>query len=172
MRRIFGALVLVACGAASSESTAPAASSTSAAKPCWPVAVMRLSVLEHGSEWEPVAEMQGDGSIYNVTKGRPRFVGRVKDDALLDKHDVPSLVCVHDEVSSPAAPNMTPARYGQHDELVDKRLQITVADDGTVDVVTGHGAAGAPRVRVEGPIARARRTATLLVLTALGGPPD
>ncbi len=129
---------------------------------------MRLSTLEHESEWEPVAEMQGDGSIYLLK--HHRFLGRVKDDALLDKHDVPSLVCIHGEVSSPDAPNMTPARYGPHDELIDKRMQISVADDGTVSVVVGrHAPANNPRVRVEGPIAQARRTATLLVLTALGG---
>ena len=115
--------------------------------------------LVAGKESEPLAEMQGDGSIYGLKNGSRKFFGRVSNDALLDAHDVPSLTCIHREVSLPAAE--AKGRYDEHDVYADDRTRIQIADDGTV---TLNGASG--NVRIEGPIQKTRRTAMLLVIAA------
>ncbi len=127
---------------------------------CWPVAVMRLVALEHGTHEKVLAEMMGDGSIYGLKKGTRKFAGRVHHDALLDAYDTPSLTCVHKEIGLPGV--TTKGHYDAEDAYVDDRTRIAVLDDGTV---TLNGKSGG--VRVEGPIAKARRTAILLVLAAL-----
>jgi hypothetical protein len=121
---------------------------------------MRLVALEHGSEWEPIAEMQGDGAIYGLKNGQRKFAGRVSNDALLDAHDTPSLTCVHREVGLPGV--TTKGHYDDHDAYVDERTRIAIADDGTVSMNGKPGGA-----KIEGPIAKTRRTAVLLVLAAL-----
>jgi uncharacterized protein (DUF1684 family) len=128
---------------------------------------MRLLVERHGKDWEPLVEMQGDGAIYKYKDAARQFVGQVKNDALLDAHEVPSLTCIHREIGVPGAE--AKARYDEHDTYYDSRIHITVADDGTV---TAAGAPGEPAfgVRIEGPITKTRRTAVLLVLAALMGP--
>jgi hypothetical protein len=124
---------------------------------------MRLMVLEHGQEWEPMAEMQGDGSIYTLRKGTRQFAGRVSNDAMLDKHETPSLTCVHREVGLPGS--TLHGHYDPDDAYVDERTRIAVADDGAVTMTLGtHPVTG--QVRIEGPIAKIKRTAVLLVLAA------
>lgn len=160
--------LIAACGSGSPSSGA--ASKTEALAPpasdypCWPVAPMRLVVPRRGGEWEPIVEMQGDGAIYRYKDGARKFVARVKNDALLDAHDVPSLTCIHREIAVPGA--AAKAQYDEKDTFFDSRVHITVADDGAV---TMSGAPGVD-VRIEGPITKTRRTAVLLVLAALMGP--
>jgi len=121
---------------------------------------MRLVALEHGTEWEPMAEMTGDGSIYVLKKER-KFFGRVSSDALMDAHETPTLTCVHREVGLPGVTNK--GKYDEHDAYVDGPNTISIADDG---MVTMNGK-GDGHVKIEGPIAKTRRTAILLVIAAL-----
>jgi hypothetical protein len=159
---------IVACGGAGATeqpSTSASASATSTPDtPCWPVAAMRLVTREHGGQWEPRVEMQGDGSIYVLRDGGRQFMGRLSNDALLDKHDTPSLTCVHREVGLPGS--AVTGHYDETDAFVDKRTRIAVADDGTITMTLGAHADSSNEVRVEGPIVKMRRTAVLLVLAA------
>ncbi len=112
--------------------------------------------------WQPAVEMQGDGAIYAYAKdGARRFVAQVKNDALVDAHEVPTLTCIHREIASPGS--AAKATYDEHDTYVDDRMHITIADDGMVTVSNAEGRGA----RIEGPIAKTRRTAILLVLAAL-----
>jgi hypothetical protein len=122
---------------------------------------MRLLVLEKGTEWKPLVEMQGDGTIYRFKDDARHFVARVKNDTLLDAHDVPSATCIHREIAT-AGSDSKKAAYDEHDTYFDDRIHIIIADDGTV-TVSGSGVGA----RIEGPIAKTRRTAALLVVTAL-----
>jgi hypothetical protein len=155
-------MTCMGCASASNTSTSGTGASAlpSAPETCWPVAPMRLVALEHGTEEKPIAEMQGGGSIYGLKRGERKFAGRLYHDALLDAYDTPSLTCVHREVGLPGV--TTKGHYDAEDAYVDERTRIAIADDGTV---TLNGKAGG--VRVDGPIAKTRRTAILLVLAAL-----
>jgi hypothetical protein len=153
-------MACMACASTSTSTSTGPSTAPDAPETCWPVAPMRLVALEHGTEEEPVAEMQGDGSIYGLKKGTRKFAGRVLHDALLDAYDTPSLTCVHREVGLPGV--TTKGHYDAQDAYVDAGTRIAIADDGTV---TLNGKSGG--VRVEGPIAKSRRTAILLVLAAL-----
>jgi hypothetical protein len=126
---------------------------------------MRLVMLEHRTEWEPVIEMQGDGSIYSLKKGERKFFGRVSNDALVDMHEVPSFTCIHREIS--VAASTLKAHYDQDDTYVDDHTRISIADDGTVTVTLGTHPQESHGLRVEGPVAKARRTAALLVIAAI-----
>ena len=151
----------MACGGASTESNPKTSTDTNAStNPCWPVAPMRLVALEHGTEWEPMAEMTGDGSIYVLKKGR-KFFGRVSNDAVMDAHETPTFTCVHREVGLPGVSNK--GRYDDHDAYVDGPTTIAIADDG---MVTMNGQ-GEGKVKIEGPLPKAKRTAVLLVMAAM-----
>jgi hypothetical protein len=126
---------------------------------------MRLLVLEKGTEWKPLVEMQGDGTIYRFKDDARHFVARVKNDTILDVHDVPSLTCIHREIAT-AGTDEKKAAYDEHDTYFDDRIHIMIADDGTVTVSDSAGVGA----RIEGPIAKTRRTAALLVVTALALP--
>jgi hypothetical protein len=54
-------------------------------------------------------------------------------------------------------------RYDEHDVYVDGPTRIAIADDGMV-TMNGHGEG---QVKIEGPIAKTRRTAVLLVIAAM-----
>jgi hypothetical protein len=125
---------------------------------------MRLVVLTHG-EWKPVAEMQGDGAMYALHGGERTFVGRVSNDAMLDKHDTPSLTCVHREVGLPGSD--LHGHYEADDTYVDSRTRIAVADDGKVTMTLGRNPPMPDEVRAEGPLPK--RTVVLLVLAAAAG---
>jgi hypothetical protein len=152
--------VLMACGGATSNDTAHAANTSTTDGACWPVAPMRLVALEHGAEWEPMAEMTGDGSIY-VLKKEKKFFGRVSNDAMLDAHETPVLTCTHREVGLPG--NAMKGKYDDHDAYVDGPTTISVGDDGMV-TMNGHGEG---HVKIEGPLPKAKRTAVLLVMAAM-----
>ncbi len=162
--RAWWCLLLTCVACASSATTATTKANDlpmpSAPETCWPVAVMRLVALEHGTEEVVVAEMTGDGSIYGLKHGERKFAGRVYHDALLDAYDTPSLTCVHREIGLPGV--TIKGHYDAEDAYVDARTRSAILDDGTV---TLNGKPG--DVRVEGPIHKARRTAILLVLAAL-----
>lgn len=157
-------VVLASCGGPASTQTTPSstgsATATASDFPCWPVAPMQLLALEHGAEWVPIAEIQGDGWIYNTKKER-HFVARVSNDALLDMHDVPNMTCIHREIDIAGGQNK--GHYDASDAYVDARTRIEVGDDG---MVTLNGSA--PKsVKVVGVVPKTRRTAVLLVIAAL-----
>jgi hypothetical protein len=162
--RLCVVLFCFGCGGSSantSESATTNRNATGANDVCWPVAPMRLVALEHGAEWEPIAEMTGDGSIYSLKKGGRKFAGRVSNDALLDAHETPSLSCVHREVGLPGVTNK--GHYDMDDTYVDGPTRISIGDDGMVALngrSDGH-------VKIEGPLPKGRRTAVLLVIAAL-----
>ena len=116
---------------------------------------MRLVSFEHDGV---IAEMEGDGAIYTSWNGKRRFVGRVSNDAILDAHGTPTLTCVHREVGLPGTE--AKGHYDERDGFVDDHRHITIGDDGMVS------RNGELSMRVEGPIAKTRRTAVLLVLAA------
>ena len=126
---------------------------------------MRLVALEHGPQAraegeKPIAEMQGDGSIYSTKHGERHFFGRVSNDALLDAHDTPVFTCVHREIGLPGSPMK--GHYDATDAYDDGHARIAIQDDGTV---TMNGKAGG--AKIEGPVAKTRRTAVLLVFAAM-----
>lgn len=138
---------------------------------CWPVQPMVLEALEHGDEWEPISAIEADGSVVHLAKGR-RPMGRLEGDKVVAGKTV--LAC--DAERRLSAPDLaSTARYDADGAFVEKGMRILVTDDGTV-VMTHHGkrifgpdAQGHARVR--GAHGGGRRTAALLVLMSLGGPP-
>lgn len=139
---------------------------------CWPVRPMVLEALEHGAEWEPISAIEADGTIVHLAKGR-RPMGRLENDRLVGAGKT-VLTCDADRhLSMPGLAGS--AGYDAEGAFVEKETRILVTDDGTV-VMTSHGAAvfgpdGKGHARVRGATGGARRTAALLVLLSLGGPP-
>lgn len=117
---------------------------------------MRLVSFERDGA---IAEMQSDGAIYTLWNGKRRFVGRVSNDVLVDAHGTPTLTCAHREVGLPGTE--AKGHYDERDDFVDDHRRITILDDG---MVSTNGESS--MVRVEGPIAKTRRTAVLLVIAA------
>lgn len=156
----FGAFSLAACGGETA--TSKSASAGGEVEACWPVAPMRL-VAQRGTEWVTMVEMTGDGSIYAYKAGRRRFYARVSKDALLDAHEVPTLTCIHRVVSEPAGAEA--AHYGERDEYLGNGTTISIDDDGTI-----HAGQTESPIRIEGPIAKTRRTAALLVVAVMSNP--
>jgi hypothetical protein len=172
-RAVLLGCLAAACGGAPAATATPAPSSSPLpspsgsllADPCWPVAPMRV-VERKGEEWVPVAEMQGDGSMVQIRPDERRFLGRVQNDAVIDAHDVPSFTCIRREVEVPGGP--LKGRYDSSDAYVDARTRVAIGDDGSITMTLGaHPPEALPGMRVEGPIARTRRTAALLVILVL-----
>lgn len=138
---------------------------------CWPVRPMVLEALEHGAEWEPISAIEADGTVVHVAKGR-RPIGRLEHDQLIVKGKT-AITC---EGRKLVVPQLAAAGgYDAEGAFVEKGVRILVTDDGTV-VMTDHGkpvfGPGAQgHARVRGATGGARRTAALLVLLSLGGPP-
>jgi len=120
--------------------------------------------MQRGTEWEPIAEMQGDGVIYRLHGDRREFVGHITGDAMQDAHDTPMLTCVHREVGLPGS--NVHGHYEADDTYVDDRTRISIADDGTVTFALDGKASSDRHVRVEGPIPKVKRTAVMFVLMA------
>jgi hypothetical protein len=138
--------------------------------PCWPVAVMRIVESKNGEE-RSVVEMSGDGTMVAIGRDARHFLGRVSNDAVIDAHDVPSFTCIRREVEVPGG--SLKGRYDASDAYVDARTRVAVGDDGSITLTLGtHPPETLRRLRVEGPIARARRTAELLVVLMLAGPQE
>ncbi|MBK7402498.1 MAG: hypothetical protein IPJ34_41275 [Myxococcales bacterium] len=169
-------LVLSACGGRGARNGSDGAGGASSAVDgaCWPVRALRLDALEHGSEWEPMSAVEADGQIVHLAKGR-RPMGRLVNDQLLaasgkvigacnDHHEI-----VFDGTTSKA-------RFDAEGAFVENEVRILVADDGVVHMTsrgkTIFGPGGKGQARVVGPVSEARRTAALLVLLSLGGPPS
>lgn len=138
---------------------------------CWPVAPLQLQALEHGRDFEGIAAVAADGSLLHAKGGS---MGVLRGDVLQAPNG--QMSCQGRQISIRGRPG---AFYSNTDELViPNEITIFVADDGMVFLTArnrrvfgppGSGAAGV--ARVVGPVAAARRTAELLVLLSLGGPP-
>lgn len=171
-------LVLSACGGRGARTGSDGAGGAGAVSTvdgaCWPVRPLRLDALEHGNEWEPMSAVEADGQIVHLAKGR-RPMGRLVNDQLLaasgkvvgacnDHHEI-----VFDGTTSKA-------HFDAEGAFVEDKVRILVTDDGVVHMTsrgkTIFGSGGKGQARVVGPVSEARRTAALLVLLSLGGPPS
>ncbi|MGZ3453265.1 MAG: hypothetical protein ACXVEF_26920 [Polyangiales bacterium] len=156
-------LLLASCG------PRPGANSPTSGA-CWPVVPLRLDALEHGSEWEPMVWMEADGSVHH-TKTNSAYARVAPDRVHLGDED---LVCAADRTIT-ATKGASGMRYDASDALFVDPMRIFVRDDGEVEMSQGtaviFGAGGKGRARVVGDIRAARRTAELLVVLALAGPP-
>jgi len=143
---------------------------SAAANECWPVVPLRLEALEHGSEWEPMVWLEADGSVHH-SKSNSNFA-RITPNRVEFPGD--NLVCNADHsVATTGGPSNM--HYDASDALVENDIRIFVRDDGEVEMTSGKtpvfGPNGKGRARVVGDTATARRTAEVLILLALAGPP-
>jgi hypothetical protein len=154
-------LAAIVAGCGGQTTTATTHGPTNAAlSACIPVVPLRLLVLEHGSEWEPIADLQPDGTVYY---GKKSAVARIANDQVSDIRGQPIFQCVNGEL---LVPGQHPrARFEPNGDLVDAMMRIHVEPNGMVFMVTG-GNAPKPMGRVEGP-QQSPRTAAILVLIAL-----
>jgi hypothetical protein len=67
---------------------------------CLPIVPLRLLVLEHGHEWEPIAEVLADGTFLYYPKGRTP-VARIANDFVTDMQGKPLVGCVNRELRVP-----------------------------------------------------------------------
>jgi hypothetical protein len=162
--RALALALLFSCGGAATGSPPQGAGGGSDNTVCWPIAAMQLVSLDRApTEGKPIAQMQGDGAMYSLRDGARSFVGRVSNDAMLDKYDTPSLTCVHREVGLPGS--ALQGHYEADDTYVDDRTRISVADNGTL-TMSFDGREVPIHLRVEGPLPKIKRSAVLLVLAA------
>ena len=170
------AVALALSGCASSSSVASHGAASAA---CWPIVPLELQALEHGREWEPVSRLAADGTISN-----PRgTIGRISGDTLTIGAGQVILLsgqCTARSATlgSPLSPALKMVvSYDERDafnEVGGSGAQITVADDGAVEMKLHAGSAlfgrpgsGGGAVRVVGDVRVARRTAELLVFTTV-----
>lgn len=164
------ALLLSACGGRGARSGSAGTSGDGA---CWPVRPLRLDALEHGSEWEPISAVEPDGQIVHLAKGR-RPMGHLANDQLVATSGKVIGAC-NDHHEFTFQGTASKAHFDAEGAFVEDEVRIFVADDGTVHMTTHgktvFGPEGKGHARVVGPVSEARRTAALLVLLSLGGPP-
>ena len=154
---LFGLLVLACNGAAS-----PAGGA------CLPIAPMQLMALEHGSEWEPVASLAADGTVSQAVNKSPGVAFVLAADEVREPSGTAKMTCDATHVlhvaGSPHA-----MRFDDHDALVGTgtdSTRIFVRDDGSVEMSLGGATRQAPW-KVTGVTAATRRTAEILILTAM-----
>lgn len=134
---------------------------------CFPVAPLQLTVLEHGSEWEPVAMLAADGTI-TASVGKSATSFRIVGDTLQDGSGAPKMTCDSSRVLHVGSAAAT-MHFDASDALVGDgrdRSRIFVADSGDVEVALGGPSRPMPW-RVVGVTASTRRTAELLVLATM-----
>ena len=168
LQKLLFLFALAACGRGPSAHT-PAG----AAGACWPVRPLELQALEHGAEWEPMSAVEADGQIVHLAKGR-RPMARLDGDRLVGGFGKVAASC-NERLEIVLDGKVSGAHYDAEGAFVERGIRIFVADDGVVHM-TSHGTkvfgpGGKGQARVQGAVAEARRTAALLVLLSLGGPP-
>ena len=135
---------------------------------CIPIAPMQLLVLEHGSEWEPVAVLAADGSISQSVTKSPGVAFRIVADELQDPKGAPKMSCDASRVLHMSGSQLT-MHFDASDALVGSggdQSRIFVSDAGAVEVTMG-GASRPMPWRVAGMSPATRRTAELLVLATM-----
>jgi len=117
--------------------------------------------------------LEADGQLVHLGKGR-RPMGRIDRDRVRVGAGEVAFSC-NSKLEIVMDGKASDAHYDAAGALVEKDVRIFVADDGLVHM-TSHGTqvfgpGGKGQARVVGPVVEARRTAALLVLLSLGGPP-
>jgi len=154
-----GALALTGCGGRAGTT----AGTSTGGGACLVVAPMRLLALEHGTEWEPLAELRADGTL---VRSPSSVVGSITHDQLLDRAGKPFLWCASDRQIHVAGHGPM-AHFDADDHLVDADgSTLTIDDDGTVHWIRD-GRDVAAGARLEGGYRGARRTAAFVVLATL-----
>ena len=135
---------------------------------CLPVAPMELVVLEHGSEWEPIARLLPDGTVVN--KHGP--VGSIAQDQFFDRAHASVFWCAPDRTLHIRARPEAIAHFDAQDRLVDPKDPggVWVDDAGGLHAI---GPGGRDmfdgKARFVGGYAGARRTAVMVYFAAMSG---
>jgi hypothetical protein len=124
---------------------------------------LRLLVLEHGREWEPIAALQADGVVLHAKGGA---VARIANDQVTGMQGQPMFQCVNGELRVAGHPQA--ARFEPNGDLVDPMMRIHVEPSGEVFMATG-GHPPQSMGRVEGPQQSPRTAAVLLLVTLANG---
>jgi hypothetical protein len=144
---------------------APPAYAPQAGGPCLPVVPMQLVAMTHGYA-KPMAWIAADGSIMGHGRHQPSYLGRIVNDQVLGPAGELVMTCLPNRVlATPTLPQG--GWFNQRDEYADQTgTTLGVGPDGTVYLAT-RGVADQGGLHVDGPQGPARRTAVVLVLTAL-----
>jgi hypothetical protein len=166
-RWLVGALCSIAAFAAG---CTPGAATPSPSGHCWVVVPLTLEVLSGGSTWKPIVWLDAAGELHHSKRREP--FGRLAADRA-DLGDGNMMCHADGVVKIPGSES--DARYGSDDALELGTARIFVADDGEVAFRQGErdmlGERTKGKVRVTGDVKKARRTAELMVLLAIAGPP-
>jgi len=125
---------------------------------------MRLAVLEHGREWEPVADLGGDGAVFQER----RYVGVIRNDTVFDASGRAVFRC-NGRTLVDAASGQPMGYFDARDDLVDGRTGRRVATivNGSQPVLfEGEGGRPLP-AQLQGMPPWAKRTGEVLTLFAL-----
>jgi len=135
------------------------------------VTPLALQALDHGTEWKAIVWLDAAGSIHHSKSAEP--IGRLANDRA-DLGDGNMICKPSGVVSIPGSES--DARYGSDDALELGAARIYVSDAGEVEFREGDrdilGTKTTGKVRVTGDVKKARRTAEILVLLAIAGPPS
>ena len=144
---------------------APPAYAPQVGGPCLPVVPMQLVAVTSGYA-KPMAWITADGSIFQHGRHEPTYLGRIVNDQVLGAAGELVMTCLPNRVlATPTLPQG--GWFNQRDEYADQTgTTLGVAPDGTVYLAT-RGIPDQGHLRVDGPQGPARRTAVVLVLTAL-----
>jgi len=125
---------------------------------------MRLLVLEHGTEWEPISELRADGTIVHGKRG---VIGGIGAEQLWDRDHQSVMWCAPDRTIQLKAQGPM-AHFDASDRFIDNDGSVLfVGDDGVVHWIRG-GKDILGNARFEGGYASAKRTAALVVMATLG----
>lgn len=153
--------VIAGCGGQTSSTPGSATNNAPLQKrACIPVVPVRLLVLEHGSEWEPMADLLADGTIVYAGKSA---VARIANDQVADLRGQPVFACVNGELRAPG--HTRAAHFEPNGDLVDSMMRIHVEPTGQVFMATG-GRPPQSMGCVEGP-QQSPRTAAILSMVTL-----
>jgi hypothetical protein len=122
---------------------------------------MRLSALEHGREWEPVADLMADGSVVQERA----YTGLIRNDSVLDARGRVLLHC-NGRTLIEASNGRVMGVFDANDDLIDARTggRIATFRNGTQPVLfesEGHGPLPA---QMQGMPPWAKRTGEVLTL--------
>lgn len=131
---------------------------------CLPIVPMTLLVLEHGTEWEPIAKLEADGTIVH---GKQGVVGGLGAEQMFDRDHKSVMWCAPDRtLHLPSRPGPM-ARFDAEDRLVDSDGSVLfISDDGMVHWMRG-GRDILGNARFEPDVRGAKRTAILVVFATL-----
>ena len=122
---------------------------------------MRLLALEHGREWEPMAELRADGTIVRERE----VIATLSADRVVDRSGKTLLECTADRRL--IADGRALAHFDADDRFIDADgSQLYVSPDGSVHW-TRKGGDLFRNARFDGDFSRARRSAAAVVIATL-----